>query len=126
MSCNDLLIAHRANAPEGAVVRVWVEGDPNQFIAFGSLRLVNGSTDLPKRPIKHSDLHPVPYQLPLVGQLSVVVFSINVQFTVNTKATAKVRAEVVLPGGGLHGDPYCHEFVGGHNTVFACTFGASR
>lgn len=88
--------------------------------------MVNGASDLPKRPLKHSDLHPVPYQVIFGGQLSVAVFSVNVQFTVSAKAAARVRAEVVLPDGKLHGDPYCHEFAGGHNTVFACTVGASR
>ena len=42
MACNDALIAFFTPVPPGSLLEVWVEGDPDDFLAFGGLEINDG------------------------------------------------------------------------------------
>jgi hypothetical protein len=121
MACNDPIFQFYPGVPAGSTLRVRVEGNPDEFFTFGSVR-VETPVPAPKQPVSHNQLHPGPFVIP-VTQL--VAVSVNVQFTVTTSASARVRAEVVGPNGKTFGQPYCREFTGTHGQTFSAVIGAS-
>lgn len=124
MSCNDGLFAHWSGVPAGSRLEVKVEGDENEFIAFGSVQS-NGGGAMPVQKLEHSDLHPGPHHFSLSAGATQVIYTVSVRFTVTGSGSAAIRGRVVLSNGQVFDQPFCQAFSGTHGTTFGCSIGAS-
>lgn len=117
MACDDPIFEQYFDVPPQSVLRVWVEGDPNEFLCFGSVLSAQ-----PHEPITHPQLNPGPFDRPVNPE---VVVQVSVQFTLVAPASARVRARVVKSDGSDFGEPYCREFTGTHGQTFTAVVAAT-
>ena len=125
MDCRDGLIASFAGAPEGSALEVWVEGNPNEFIASGRLSVMEADGSTITVDLTHDDLFGT-HITRLAGATAQAVYTANVLFSVKQTSTAFIRARVVTPQGQDLDTPYCHKATGVHGKRVTASIGAGR
>lgn len=110
MACGNIPAALFTQVPPESRLHVWVEGNPNDFIATA---IVNGAPP----PVSHSQLSAPGIDLPINDQVSV---SVKLVFTSVTPGKAQVKARVIRRDGTILPSPFCCEFSAAHGAVRFC------